>query len=243
MITGKHIAFIILLMPAIVKAQHTTRHYNVLWVAYNNTLHFNTKWSLVNDAQVRTTDWANKWLLYAVRSGLSYNVNKRLAFTSGFTLFRTAQYNGKDFFFKNEWRPYEEVSYNLVLNRTNFYQRLRTEQRFLQQTANNKKTNDYTYIFRLRYRFEWQFPLKENIKLLVGNEVFINPGYINNTLFFDQNRTFAGLNFKLNSHSVLQSQYIKIFQWRSTASVLEDQNVIRINFVQQFNLKRSYDAK
>ena len=238
-IIGKNIAVAILLLPVASTAQHTTQHINILWAGYNNTLRFNKKWSLITDAQVRTTDWANKWLLYAFRSGLSYNFNDNFAVSSGLTLFRTAQYAGKDFFFKNEWRPWEEVSYNLKLNKTNFFQRLRTEQRFLQLTLNNKKTNSYQYIFRLRYRFEWQFPLKKDIiKLLAGNEVFVNPGYLNNTLFFDQNRTFAGLNFKLTSNSFLQSQYIKIFQWRSTTSVLEDQNVIRINFIQKFNLNK-----
>lgn len=244
MIAGKNIAVAIMLLPVASTAQHTTQHINILWAAYNNTLRFNKKWSLVTDAQARTTDWANKWLLYGIRSGLSYNFNDNFAVSGGLTLFRTAQYAGKDFFLKNEWRPWEEVSYNLSLNKTTFFQRLRTEQRFLQLTLNNKKTNSYQYIFRLRYRFEWQFPLKKDIiKLLAGNEVLVNPGYINNTLFFDQNRTYAGLNFKLNSNSFLQSQYIKIFQWRSTTSVLEDQNVIRINFVQKFNLKKDKKEK
>ncbi len=231
-------------VPVVTEAQHTTRHYNILWVSYNNTFHLSNKWSLVNDVQVRTINWANDQLLYAGRSGISYNINKKITVTAGFALFRTAQNSGKELFFKNEWRPWEEVSYNLKLNnKTTLFQRLRTEQRFLQQTANNQKTKNYQYIFRLRYRFEWQFPLKINtIKLLAGNEFFVNPVYLNNILFFDQNRTFAGLNFKLSSHSVLQSQYIKIFQWRSTASVLEDQNIIRVNFVQQFS-KKIYKSK
>ena len=199
---------------------------------------------MVNDVQVRTINWANDWLLYAGRSGISYNINKKITVTAGFALFRTAQNSGKKLFFKNEWRPWEEISYNLKLkNKITLFQRLRTEQRFLQQTANNQKTGNYQYIFRIRYRFELQFPLKINtIKILAGNELFVNPGYLNNLLFFDQNRTFAGLNFKLSAHSVLQSQYIKIFQWRSTTSVLEDQNAIRVNFVQQFN-KKIYNSK
>jgi Protein of unknown function (DUF2490) len=242
-IVRNHITLLALFVPAVTKAQHTTRHYNILWASYNNTFHFNNKWSLVSDVQVRTIDWANDWLLYAGRSGVSYNINKKFAVTAGFALFRTAQNSGKELFFKNEWRPWEEVSYNLKLkSRINFFQRLRSEQRFLQQTVNNQKTGDYQYIFRLRYRFEWQFPLKKDIiKLLAGNEAFVNPGYFNGQLFFDQNRSFAGLIFKLSSHSVLQAQYIKIFQWRGNTSVLENQNVIRINFVQQFNKKNYSD--
>ncbi len=244
MITRQHILFIILFLPFAAKAQHTTEHTNILWAGYNNTVQFNKKWSLASDAQVRTKDWAQKWLLYAIRTGLSYGINEHAAVTVGFAVFETAQYAGKDLFFKNEWRPYEELSYQLKLNKINLLQRLRTEQRFLQQVANNMKTNKYQYIFRLRYRFELQFPLKENlIKLLAGNEILINPAYLNNTLFFDQNRTFAGINFRLNSKTNLQCQYSKIFQWHSNTSVLEDQNVFRVNIYQQFNFKKRHDSK
>jgi len=239
-IIGKNIAVAILLLPVASTAQHTTQHINILWAGYNNTLRFNKKWSLVTDAQVRTDDWAKKWMLYAVRSGVNYNLSDRVAFAAGLTIFRTTQYTGNDFFFKNEWRPWEEVSYNLKLNKTTFFQRLRSEQRFLQQVVNNKKINSYQYFFRLRYKFEWQFPLKENnIRLLIGNEIMINPDYINNTLFFDQNRTSTGINFKLNSTTNVQCQYIKIFQWHGSTSVLEDQNVFRINIIQQFNFRKN----
>lgn len=226
-------------MPAVTRAQHTVKHYNILWASYNNTFHLNHKWSLVNDVQVRTINWADKWLLYAARSGVSYNVNENFAITTGVTLFRNAQYAGNSLFFKNEWRSWEEVSYNWKLrNKVNLFQRLRAEQRFLQITVNNQKTQNYMYILRLRYRFEWTLPLRiKNINLLSGNEVFINPGYLNNTLFFDQNRTFAGVNYKTSSNSSLQGQYIKIFQWRSNTSVLENQNVIRVSYIQQFNKK------
>ncbi len=75
---------------------------------------------------------------------------------------------------------------------------MRTEQRFLQQVVNNKKSKSYEYIFRLRYRLDWEFPIKENnLKLLIGNEVLVNPGFVKSTRFFEQNRTFAGLHFKL----------------------------------------------
>ena len=239
MIPRQHIAFVFLFMPVASKAQHATEHSNILWVSYANTLRFNKNWSLVSDAQVRTKDWADKWLLYAVRSGLSYNLNERFAITGGFTLFRSSQYASKLLFFKNEWRPWEELSYQLKLHKINLLQRLRTEQRFLQEVANDEKISNYQYVFRLRYRFEWQFPVKENIKLLFGNEVFVNPGYLSKQPFFDQNRTFGGIHIKVSSASALQAQFIKIFQWHSNVSVLDNQNAIRVNFVQQFHFQKN----
>jgi hypothetical protein len=240
----RHIAFVIFIMPVVSKAQHKTEHTNVLWAAYNNTIRFNKKWSVISDVQLRTTDWTEKWLLYAVRTGVNYSFNEHISIDAGFTLFKTAQYGTQLLLFKNEWRPWEDISYQLELNKINLIQRLRTEQRFLQQVVNNKKSSTYQYIFRLRYRFEWQFPLEENkFKLLIGNEVLINPGYVDSTLFFDQNRTFAGINFNMGSNTNLQCQYIKIFQWHSNSSLLEDQNAFRVTFYQQFNLLKKHGSK
>ncbi|MEO6687389.1 MAG: DUF2490 domain-containing protein [Dyadobacter sp.] len=230
--------------PFASKAQHTTEHTNVLWAGYSNIIHFNKKWSLVNDAQVRTKDWTKKWLLYDVRSGLNYSFNDRVSVAGGFALFRNAQYIEKQFFFKNEWRPWQELSWQLKFHKIILLQRLRTEQRFLQQVVNNNKTGDYKYIFRSRYRFEWQFPLKEKaIVLSIGNEVFINPGYLSNSLFFDQNRTFCGINFKLNKTTTLQSHFLKVYQWRSSISVLEDQNIFRVNINQQLSGRKNHGSK
>lgn len=234
----QNIAIAMLLFPVASDAQRTTQHTNMFWAGYYNTIRLSNKWSIASDAQLRTTDWTDKWSQLLVRSGLAYSFNKNFSVTGGFAFFKNAKYADKELLLKNEWRPWQELFYQLPLHKIYLVQRLRTEQRFLQEVVNNKKINSYQYVFRLRYKFEWQFPLQENnIRLLIGNEIMINPGYINTKLFFDQNRTSSGINFKLNSVTNLQCQYIKIFQWHSNTSVLEDQNVFRVNIFQQFNLK------
>ena len=240
MIVRKNIAFAFLLLPLASTAQHTTQHTNMLWAGYYNTIRVNKKWAIASDAQLRTKNWADEWSQLLVRTGLTYSFNSNFSITGGLAFFKNAHYADKELLLKNEWRPWQELSYQLALHRINLLQRLRTEQRFLQEVVNNKKINSYQYIFRLRYKFEWQFPLQENnIRLLIGNEIMVNPDYINNTLFFDQNRTSAGINFKLNSNTNLQCQYIKIFQWHSNTKILEDQNVFRVNVIQQFNFKKN----
>lgn len=236
--------FVILLLPLTSKTQHKTTHTNMLWEGYYNTINFNKNWSLSNDAQIRTRDWTKQWSQILVRSGLNYKINNHFAATAGFAFFKNGQYANKELFLKNEWRPWQEFSYQVKARKINFSQRLRTEQRFLQQIVNNAKTNDYQYIFRLRYRFEFQIPLNENrLFILAANEVLVNPGYLNNNLFFDQNRTIGGLNWKVNSNSAIQFQYIKVYQWHSNTSVLDDQNVLRLNYIQQFNFRKSNESK
>lgn len=244
MITKQHIVFVILLMPLASKAQHKTEHINMLWAGYYNTVRLNKNWAIGSDAQLRTKDWTNKWSQILVRSGALYNFNDKAAVTVGFAFFKNAQYMEKQLFLKNEWRPWQEFSYQVKLNKLNLTQRIRTEQRFLQQLVNNNLSKTYEYIFRFRYRFDLQIPLqKTNLKLLMGNEVMVNPRYLNTTRFFDQDRIIAGLNSNLTNHTSLQFQYLKIFQWHSNTSVLDDANVFRVNIYQQFNLKKNQHQK
>jgi hypothetical protein len=233
---------VILLLPLTSKAQHKTTHTNMLWEGYYNTASFNKHWSLLSDVQIRTKDWTRQWSQLLVRSGVNYKISDHISLTAGFAFFKNAQYANKELLLKNEWRPWQELSYQVKSNKINFLQRLRTEQRFLQQVADNHKTHNYQYIFRLRYRLEFQIPFQENkFVFLAGNEVLVNPGYLNNSLFFDQNRTFAGINLKLDRNTALQLQYVKILQWHSNTSVLDDQNVARINLLQQFNFRKRHD--
>lgn len=238
------IPFVIMLMPFTSSSQHKKEHTNMVWEGYYNTIHFGKNWSLLSDAQIRTRDWTQQWSQLLVRSGLSYKINDHFSITGGFAFFKNAQYTNKDLFFKNEWRPWQELFYQLKVNRINFSQRIRTEQRFLQEIVDNEKSKTYQYVSRLRYRFDWQLPLeKEKIIFLIGNEVLVNPGCISNTSFFDQNRSFAGLNFKLHDNAGLQFQYVKIFQWRGNTAILEDQNVIRVNLFQQLSYRKNPKSK
>ena len=239
MILRQHALFIFLLIPAALNAQHKTVHDNLLWVGYYNTIQLNNHLSIVSDAQLRSRDWVKQWSQILVRSGLSYSFDNNFVITGGMAFFKNAQYLNTLLFLKNEWRPWQEISYQIKSRKTDLTQRLRTEQRFLQQVLNNKLTDRYEYIFRLRYRIEWQLPLSEDFKFGLGNEVLVNPRYLQNNRFFDQNRTFAGISFTVSPSTSLQFQYLKIFQWRSNLSELEKQDILRLNLNQKINLKNN----
>ncbi len=243
MLIRQHIPFIFLFIPAALNAQQKTVHTNLLWAGYYNTLQINNHLSIVSDAQVRSRDWVNQWSQILVRSGLSYSFNNNFVITGGMAFFKNAQYVNKHLFLKNEWRPWQEISYQIKFHKSNFTQRLRTEQRFLQQVLDNKLTDRYHYVFRLRYRIDWQLPLHESLKFGLGNEVLINPWYLKSDRFFDQNRTFAGFNLTVSPSTSLQFQYLKVFQWRSNLSGVEDQNIIRLNVIQKITSKKIHESK
>jgi hypothetical protein len=235
----KGIVFFLLFIQANLFAQHRTTHANMLWFNYNNNISFSSKWSLANDVQIRTRNWADRWSQFALRTGVGYKVNDKLTVTAGMAWFSSVRYSNNKPVFPNEWRPWQEVAYRIPGKKIDFSQRLRTEQRFLQRVVSGRKTDEYVCRFRLRYRFEFSFPLrKDRINASIGNEVMINPGHAKDSLFFDQNRTFFIADFKLNKSTTFQFQFIKLFQWQASDRILDDQNVFRFSIHQKFNFRR-----
>lgn len=210
----------------------------MVWAGYYNTTVLKNGFSVVSDVQVRTKDWLSQWSQQLVRSGVSYGVNQRLAVTAGFAFFRTAQTLNGAVAFKKEWRPWQEVSVRLVQKGTSFTQRLRTEQRFMQQVEDEKLTSDYRFMFRLRYKADVQWPLgKSNLSAALGNEILVNPSEIGGEDFLDQNRASASLFWQVVPGLNMQLQYIKIIQKKYRMNAIDNQDVVRVNIHHQLKRK------
>jgi hypothetical protein len=233
------IGVIAFILPAVVFAQHKTTHVNMLWINYNNTIELNKKWGLVNDVQLRTRDWARQWSVAALRSGVTYKLSNKFSLAAGFTWFGNVRYVSDTAVLANEWRPWQEASLQLHTGKGLLVQRIRTEQRFLQKLSGTHKLNDFEKRFRFRYRIEYTFPsLRKKVEVHVGNEIMFNINYISNNRFFDQNRTFALVNYKTSATTFVQFQFIKLLLWQAPVNTLEDQNVFRFSVHQSFSLKK-----
>jgi Protein of unknown function (DUF2490) len=220
-------------------AQQTNVHVNLFWFNYNNTIKIDKTWTIASDAQVRTRDWISQWSQFAIRSAAVYKLDKRFALSVGFTWFGNVRYFNKDAVVANEWRPWQEIACQLGTDKNIFLQRLRLEQRFLQKIVEGKKINEFEKRQRLRYRFEFGFPLpNKKMEIHFGNEVMVNLNYLSGNRFFDQNRTFIFFNFRLSPSIFLQYQYIKLFQWQGAGKVLENQDVFRFSLHQQIDCSK-----
>lgn len=234
----KFFLIIFIASPLFAFCQKKVNHLNLLWVNYQNSAQLNKKWSIVTDIQFRTNEITRSWLLFAVRPGLSYKLNEKYKIAAGFCWFGVHVVNSEKFILRNEWRPWQDVIMQQKIGKTDFLQRLRLEERFLPlTTANNGKS--FELVFRLRYKFDFDRSInntKWGVKL--GDEIMCNPGFIGSSRFFDQNRAYAALGYNFNDHFQCNLMYMKTFQWRYVAEILEDQNVIRINFNHQLSFKK-----
>lgn len=228
------VLLLVFFSPAFAKAQRQRVHSNSIWMGHFSSVRLSDRFSINSDVQVRSRDWTQKWSQQLVRSGLVYKATSHIGFAAGGAYFRHALYQGEQLQFRNEWRPWLEVLYDAKWKKFLVKQRLRLEERFLQKVINGQKAAGFDHITRLRYRIEWQVPLKGTaISSSLVNEFMVNPGHWGSEKFLDQNRTFAGFNFKIASSTTLQAQYMKIFYWR-TNNVLEDHNAFRLTAYQQF---------
>jgi hypothetical protein len=229
---------LIFFFPIILFSQNKIDRFNLLWMNYQNSLRLSKKWEILTDAQFRSKEITQSWFLFAVRSGVSYNMNNTSKIAAGFCWFGVPVANSDNLILRNEWRPWQDYSINKKLGQVDFIQRVRLEERFLTiQSVNGQLDNEL--VFRLRYKTDFEkFINKTHWLLKFGNEIMINPGFIGNGRFFDQNRTYAALGYKFSDQLQVNMMYMKIFQWRNAVEILEDQNVIRINFNHQLSLKK-----
>lgn len=227
--------FLAIVFPVALKAQWQRIPTNGFWLCHYGTVDLTNRMSIVTETEIHTKEWTQRWTEQLFSVGISEKFGDKWRVAASMTWSRNPQYLDK-FFFKNEWRPWQEVNYTLR-GKLIFWQRLRNEERWIKQLNNGRKMASYDFVNRLRYRTDLQWPLgKGTVIATIANELMFNPGYTGSNRFLDQNRTWVGVNFKVSRTTILQTHYMKIFQWHPNYT-LDDQNIFRVNIVQRFNQK------
>lgn len=219
--------------------KHTIIKDNMLWLGYYSTINLNPKWSVNSDLQFRTRNEIKNYSQALIRTDVSRKLSDKFTATLGLAHFRFFITNTRT---RGEWRPWQEFKLQDELGNFKVTHRIRIEERYNEVVENNINTGRYLFNFRFRYRIDLKFDLsknKENAKKIVGiigNEVMINAGKEIIYNYFDQNRTYAGLNFELNNSISFQIQYMHFWQQASNGYQLNSTNVLRFNIFHTINL-------
>lgn len=216
-----------------VAAQFTRSFANMLWFNYNQQVELSAKCQLLNDVQIRTRNWADEWSQFALRSGLQLRLNSQFAFTAGFAWFSTVRHSAKGMIIPNEWRPWQEISFTSAAGKFTLIQRLRSEQRFLERVVDEKKSGNYDFRLRQRYRIEMSVPIYRHTGIAAGNEVMLNLNHLSDSLSFDQNRLFITISQYLSSNLSVQFQFIRLYQRQAAVGNNDLQNVWRFSIHHQ----------
>jgi hypothetical protein len=200
------------------------------WLASMHTVKTGAKTSIHADVQWRSSDEFKHMQSLLIRTGLNYHLNKKVILTAGYAFVENRRTIGSVHGYAPEHRLWEQVVYNHKLKKLMVAHRLRLEQRFIStsKVVNNELDNNGSvYANRLRYFIRNILPLRSKTETFskglfaaLQNELFFNIGNTANVngKFFDQNRVYVAMGYRLNPSFDLETGYLNQYiNGRNTA--------------------------
>lgn len=248
----RKLGFLFLMFMAMnVKAQnavHLRTNNTNTWFVYNGSHKIHPKWGLHMEVQIRRYDFLASWQQLLLRTGINYHVNNNVFFTAGYCFVETAPYGAfpvKAKFPEN--RFWEQMQIKTPVGRMEWISRFRLEQRFsnnpvLNTTNNLYEPGDavYTNRFRLMNRFSWPFNKKgivdKSFYLTVLDELFVNFRENVGYNFFDQNRAYAGVGYKIPKWGRLELGYMEQTLYKSDGVKIENNRTLQLGLYSNLDI-------
>ena len=236
----KIILLAFLLRFTLAHGQSVVHNQALYWIRYQNQLNFSPKYYWINEIDNRrffSPDVENQLIMH---SRLHY-MNGRWNFGAGLTfswIYAQIPENGYSHS-TAEVRPVIEGSYEVPVGKVAIHQRVRIDNRFVEESQDQSVWKDSFYIFRFRYRLQARMPIKTNsegkpsIFLRVSEEIMFN----NKENTFDQNRIYASTEFVLNRNFMFETGYIWIYQQRFGTEEFFSRHVVRFSIIHNLWLK------
>ncbi len=209
---------------------------NTGWLAFFHGDKFSEKWGMHTDFQLRSSDDIGYLSTLLLRPGVNYYINKNQTATVGYAYI--GSFNRLDGAAKNslaEHRIWQQYLLNTPLKSTVISHRFRLEQRFIERQSED------VFSQRLRYFIRGVIPFAKQTGaftkgpfVALQNEVFVNiqnKEKINNA-FFDQNRLYGALGFRLSKKADLEAGYL--YQHVKGLSRNTNNNVIQLALYTRF---------
>jgi hypothetical protein len=192
--------FLVLVLAALaVPAFAVTDDNANLWVQYNGDHTIKkSRWGVHLEGQWRRSNVGLTWQQYQLRPGVNFQLSKSVALTLGYAFTETYRYGDFPALHRfPEHRVYEQVLYTRRIDKLDFANRFRLEQRNIgvpvAQADGTYEIDSYRYENRFRYQLRTNIPLSfDNRKNYIGiyDEIMFNFGKNVYKNVFDQNRAF-----------------------------------------------------
>lgn len=202
------------------QTQHTFSGWNAAFFTYK----LDNKFSIHFDGQLRSTDKLEDTQSFIMRAGLNYNIKNNLIATIGYAYIG----NNRTVMDVDGWVPEHRIWEQFIINQQfavsnrpiTLQHRFRLEQRFMGQPTidqNELVTDNYDFAQRLRYFTRSILPLSGTTNFTNGafvalqNEVFVNVENAPNGKFFDQNRAYLAVGWRLSPKFDIEAGYMNQF--------------------------------
>ncbi len=183
-----------------INAQETGEDNLGSWYMYSGSHKISNKISLNSAVQIRTYEPISNFNIFFLSTGASYSINKNLSAAFNYAYQNwDKSFESNDVPNTNEHRIVETISLKNLVGKTSLSNRLRLENRFIDNNSSRETQH------RLRYRFLANFPLNKKLFLNFYNELFYNlKGFK-----FQQNRLYGALGIKATDNYSFQLGYMK----------------------------------
>ena len=198
------------------------------WLFWSHQQKISEKWRFSADVQLRSADQLDYLNTLLIRPGIGYKITDNQSITLGYTYFGTWEKDENDkIIYELENRIFEQYQIQSKIGRIELSNRIRYEQRFLQEEK------DHFFAQRFRYNIQGQIPLIANAQFTKGlyasfqNELFLHvqgKEKLNNHVF-NQNRTYFGIGYRLSEKLDLEADYM--FRY-----IIEEDKNVRNNVLQ-----------
>ncbi len=202
------------------------------WNVFNAKYNINKHWNLFAEGQARSQKLAYDYYYNEIKGGLGFTPARGTNLLIGLGKYTTYQLNGN---FKppvrsNEFRLWEQLTFNNEAGPVQLEHRYRVEQRFF-------KGGDYRN--RFRYRINATLPIGNSRFYLNGfEEVFLT----NKNPYFERNRLYGGAGYKFTSVFTLQIGYVSQYDYNRNMNPYT-KRFLQTSFLFNLNKHQKQEAK
>lgn len=221
--------------------KRTYNHNTIGWYMYFGDHAITKKLGIHTEYQFRRIDIIKYWQQSLARVGVNYNLNEKAMLTGGYAFISTFPYGENPIAATGypfpEHRAYQQLIFKNPIGRFDVSHRYRLEQRWLGILLPGKghKISEWRYVNRARYMLRIAFPLKGNTLedkepyLAVYDEILIGFGKNLRSNFFDQNRLYGAIGYKVNKQLKVEIGFLNQAVQQGNGTVFEFNNGLQVS--------------
>ncbi|MCR9064089.1 MAG: DUF2490 domain-containing protein [Cytophagales bacterium] len=220
-------------------AQNNLTHDSQYWFKYYNQIIFTNGFSWHNEADTRHSFETNKQQQFIGHSRLHKSLNENINIAAGFTYSSVAKtLKGEPNSTRlNEFRPVQEFNYSLPYKRLVIQNRLRLDERFLQNISTTGPS--YYFLLRYRYRLQLNYILKPQTiyeaRIKLGDEIMLQTGKETQGKLFDQNRVSIAYDQNLGKNFSVELSYIYLYHQKISRQEFLSRDILRVSLNHKIN--------
>jgi hypothetical protein len=227
--------------PALAQTSKSVNVQTQFWGSINSTTRITDRYGAIADFHVRRNDVLADPSFYFVRFGANCWLTEQVTAALGYAHMWKAPAWDDWSTWTDEDRIYEQLQFVSKAGRVGMLQRLRNEQRWIEQVSNDTLTGSRASTDRVRYLLSFTIPVSDNSglpSLVLSDEIHLQFGssVVYNT--FEQNRIFVGIKKTLAPDWSFDLGYMRVYQQKASGYEYDLNHTIRWFFYYTPDLRK-----